>query len=381
MEQADIVVIGAGIAGASAAYELADGASVVLLEREDRPGYHTTGRSAAVFAPAYGNEPIRRLTRASQTFYEADAGGLADHAVLGARGEFLVARGDQLEALGEAERVLSVELPDLERLSGEEAVARLPVLRPDYIAAALFDDSARDMDVAAIHQGFLNGFRRRGGRLLVDAEVLALKEGGRGWLVETKAGPFEAEVVVNAAGAWADEIAQLAGVPPVGLVPKRRTAFIFDPAAAIDSSWPVVCDVDELFYFKPESGLLLGSPADETPMPPCDIQPEDLDVALAVDRIEKATSFQVKRITRRWAGLRSFVADKTPVVGRETSKPGFFWLAGQGGYGIQTAPAMARVARALLADGTLPPDLEATSFRFQDLAPDRTTLQRGQAGY
>lgn len=376
MDHVDIVVIGAGIAGASSACELANVGSVALLEREDHPGYHTTGRSAAVFAPAYGNGPIRQLTRASQSFYEANAGGLSPHPVLSPRGELLIARSDQLPALDAAEKALSRELDGLERLSADDVVTRVPALCGHYVAAGLADSAATDMDVAAIHQGFLNGFRKRSGKLVVNAEVLSLKEQASGWLVESKAGVFKTELVVNAAGAWADEVAALAGLSPIGLVPKRRTAFIFDPASTIDARWPVVCDIDEMFYFKPESGLLLGSPADETPMPPSDIQPDELDVALAIDRIERATDWQVKHVTRRWAGLRSFVADKTPVVGRDASKPGFFWLAGQGGYGIQTAPAMARVAFALATDQDVPDDIQATGLDTQDLAPGRASLRR-----
>lgn len=376
MDQVDIVIIGAGIAGASAAYEMAAVASVLLLEREDRPGYHTTGRSAAVFAPAYGNQPIRQLTRASRAFYDDHAGGLAAQPVLSPRGELLIAREDQIAALDAAEAALAPELDGLERLDAGAAVERVPALRPDYVAAALADRAAMDMDVAAIHQGFLDRFRKRGGRLLVDAEVLALTPAGTAWHVQSKAGSFRADVVVNAAGAWADEVATLAGARPIGLVPMRRTAFIFDPEAVVDPQWPVVCDVDEMFYFKPESGLLFGSPADETPMPPSDVQPEELDVAIAVDRIERATDWHVKRVTRKWAGLRSFVADKTPVVGMDGERPGFFWLAGQGGYGIQTAPALARVAAALIASQPLPDDILTTGLQPADLAPTRSSLHR-----
>ncbi len=375
MDQVDIAIIGAGIAGASAAYELAAIGSVLLLEREDQPGYHTTGRSAAVFAPAYGNGPIRQLTRASQAFYELRAGGLASLPVLSPRGELLIARSDQLEALDQAEKALSPDLEHLQRLGRDQVLEQVPSLDPSYIAAGLSDPSAADMDVAAIHQGFLNGFRNRGGKLLVDAEVLSLQEQTGTWIIETKAGPIKADLIVNAAGAWADEIARLAGVTPIGLVPKRRTAFIFDPAAPIEASWPVICDVDERFYFKPESGLLLGSPADETPMPPSDVQPDELDLALAIDRIEQATDWAVKRVTRRWAGLRSFVADKTPVVGRDPVKSTFFWLAGQGGYGIQTAPAIAALAAALVEGRNLPAALEAEGLETSELAPERASLR------
>lgn len=371
MDQVDIIVIGAGIAGASVAFELSAAASVLLLEREDQPGYHTTGRSAAVFAPAYGNLPIRRLTAASRAFYENDAGGLADGPVLHARGELIIARPDQLAALDRTETELRKQIGDLDRLDADQAIERLPVLRPGYAAAALSDDSAMDMDVAAIHQGFLKGFRRRNGQLAVDAEVTALRPVGTGWEVVTRAGVWRGEVVINAAGAWADEVAGLAGAGGIGLVPKRRTAFIFDPKEPVDPRWPVVVDVDEAFYFKPESGLLLGSPADETPSPPTDAQPEDLDIAVAADRIERATRWRIARITRRWAGLRSFVADRTPVVGFDPDRRGFFWLAGQGGYGIQTAPAMSRVAAALALGRALPDDIASTGLSAGDLAPHR----------
>ena len=374
MDQVDIVVIGAGIAGASAAFALAEKASVLLLEREDQPGYHTTGRSAAVFAPAYGNLPIRRLTAASRAFYESSAGGLADVPVLHRRGELLLARSDQLDMLDRTETELRLQSEHLERLNADEVIDRLPALRPGYAAAALADDLAMDMDVAAIHQGFLKGFRHRGGRLMVDAGVSGLRRVQAGWEIASRSGSFRAELVVNAAGAWADEVADLAGAARIGLVPKRRTAFIFDPKATIDPSWPIVIDVDEAFYFKPESGLMLGSPADETPSPPTDAQPEDLDVALAVDRIERATQWQVARVTRRWAGLRSFVADKTPVAGFDPDCSGFFWLAGQGGYGIQTAPALSRLAAALAFGEPLPDDIAETGLATADLSPRRSGL-------
>lgn len=374
MECVDVIVIGAGIAGASVAYELSESASVLLLEREDQPGYHTTGRSAAVFAPAYGNLPIRQLTAASRSFYEQNAGGLSAQPVLHPRGELLLARSDQLAALDRAEAELRKQIDHLERLETDTLIERLPALRPGYAVAALADSSAMDMDVAAIHQGFLSGFRRRGGRLVVNGEVTSLQKKASGWDVESKAGVFHAEIVINSAGAWADEIALLAGAEQIGLVPKRRTAFIFDPKEVIDPSWPVVVDVDETFYFKPESGLLLGSPADETSSPPTDAQPEELDVALAVDRVERATRWTVARIVRRWAGLRSFVADKTPVVGFDPACTGFFWLAGQGGYGIQTAPALARVAAALATGSPLPEDVMASGLSANVLCPERSGL-------
>jgi D-arginine dehydrogenase len=371
MQTCDVLIVGGGIAGASAAYEIAAFAKTILLERESQPGYHTTGRSAAVYAPAYGNRVIRALTGASHAFYRERAGGLADHPVLAPRGALFVGRADQLASLRTLYDEIHPEAPDLERMDERQLCARVPVLRPEYVAGGLYDPGSLDMDVAAIHQGYLKGVRARGGQVVTDAEVNAIRTAAAPWRVETRAGPFEAGVLVDAAGAWADQLAGMAGVAPVGLVPKRRTAILFEPSVAPDPAWPVVIDADEEFYFKPESGLLLGSPADETPVPPCDVQPEELDVAIAIDRIERAASFRVRHVRRKWAGLRTFAPDRTPVVGREATVPGFFWLAGQGGYGIQIAPALARAAARLLLEGALPEDLLDRGLVAADLLPLR----------
>jgi D-arginine dehydrogenase len=371
MQRCDVLIVGAGIAGASAAYEIAPFAKVVLLERESQPGYHTTGRSAAVFAPAYGNRVIRALTAASHSFYREQAGGLAEHPVLAPRGALFVGRADQRATLDLLQAETSAEVPDLERLDRGQTLARVPVLDPAYVAGGLYDPTSMDLDVAAIHQGYLKGLRGRGGTVVTDAEVSAIGGDAAPWRVETRAGPFEAAVLVDAAGAWADALAEMAGVAPLGLVPKRRTAILFEPSIPPDPAWPLVIDADEQFYFKPESGLLLGSPADETPVPPCDVQPEELDVALAIDRIERAASFRVTHVRRKWAGLRTFAPDKTPAVGMDESAPGFFWLAGQGGYGIQMAPALARAAARLLVEGVLPDDLLGGGLVAEDLLPLR----------
>jgi D-arginine dehydrogenase len=379
MQTSDVLVIGAGIAGASAAYELAPYARIVLLERESQPGYHSTGRSAAVFAPAYGNRVIRALTQASHRFYQDRVGGLAERAVLAPRGALVIGRADQLPALDRLLAETAPQVPGLERLDHEALLARLPALRPDYVAGAVFDPSAMDLDVAAIHEAYLKGFRARGGELVTEAEVVRIAGEVAPWRVETRAGAFEAAVLVDAAGAWADELAALAGVAPIGLAARRRTAFLFEPSVPVEPAWPAVVDAEEQFYFKPESGLLLGSPADATPMPPGDAQADELDVALAVDRIERAARFRVLRVPRRWAGLRTFAPDQTPVVGMEEMAPGFFWLAGQGGYGIQTAPALARSAASLLVDGVLPDDLLGLGLVAEDLLPLRFRLRPPEA--
>lgn len=376
MYTCDFLVIGAGIAGASVAYELARHGRVILLERERVPGYHSTGRSAAVLTENYGNTTIRLLTLASRPFLENPGEEFATIPLVSPRSMLWIARADQQETLGNALADARQLVPSIHAVSCEEARQLCPVLREEYLAAAVLEPEALDLDVHALHQGFLKGFVRRRGVIVTDAEVARLDRSGDSWDVRATQELFCAGMVINAAGAWCDQIGKLAGAQPIGLTSKRRTAFIFDGPPRSDlQAWPVVIDVDEQFYFKPESGRILASPADETPVPPGDVYPEDYDVALAVDRIERATTLSVQHIRRKWAGLRSFVADKAPVVGMDTAVPGFFWLAGQGGYGIMTSPAMARTAAALIIDGRLPADLAAAGLTPQALSPAR--LQRG----
>ncbi len=372
MEGCDFLVIGAGIAGASAAFELSRHGRVILLERERQPGYHTTGRSAALFTETYGNLTIRRLTSAGRSFFETPPDGFAEHPLLTRRGTLFIARTDQLGALERALAEAPVAAEPPRRLDAAGAVALNPALDPGYVAAALFEPGAMDIDVHALHGGFLRGLRAHGGRLVVNARVDTLSRRGGTWEADTPAGRFAAPVVVDAAGAWCDAVAALAGVRAAGLVPKRRTAFTFDPPAGMDvAGWPATIDIDEQFYFRPDAGRVLGSPADETPSEPCDAQPEEIDIAIGVDRIETATRLRVTRLVSKWAGLRSFVADKTPVAGFDPEAEGFFWLAGQGGYGIQTSPALGRVTAGLVVDGDLPGDLRARGLEKAMLAPER----------
>ena len=373
----DFVVIGAGIAGASAAYELSQHGSVVVLEREDAPGRHSTGRSAAMFIETYGNAGIRCLTRASRAFYHDPPQGFCEHSLLSPRGVMLIANDSQMDTLAEFEDEVGAPAEGIERISADAAVKIVPILKRGAVAGAVLEHDASDIDVHALHQGYLKGLRQRGGQVVVNAEVSSLKRDNGTWVIETRAGTFRGPVVVNAAGAWGDELAKLAGAKPVGLVPKRRTAITVDAPDGVESGgWPVVGDIGESFYFKPESGRLMVSPADETEMPPCDVQPDELDVAITVDRFETATSMKVSRIEHKWAGLRSFVADKCLVIGFDDEVDGFFWLAGQGGYGIQTAPAAARTAASLIVSGTLPDDVAGTGLEQNALAPDRPALQR-----
>ena len=369
----DYLVIGAGMAGASAGYELAAHGTCLVLEQESAPGYHSTGRSAALYTEAYGNSVVRALARGGRPFMAGPPPGFAEVPILTPRGSMFVGRADQRAAVDAALAAAEAAVPGAVReIPVEEARELVPVLDPDYVAFALSEPGAMDIDVDALHQGFLRGLKARGGEVLTGAEVQAIARHGGEWRVTTPQGGFAAPVVVNAAGAWADAVAGLAGARQVGLVPKRRTALTFDPPEGVDvGGWPATISVSEDWYFRPDAGRLMGSPADETPVPPQDVQPEELDLAEAVHRIEQATTLKVRRIVNKWAGLRSFVADKTPVAGEAPDAPGFFWLAGQGGYGIKTAPALARITAALITGAEFPPDLAALGLSAGDLAPER----------
>lgn len=369
--QFDVLVVGGGIAGVSVGAALAQTRRVAVLERERLPGYHATGRSAALFCETYGSPQIRALSRGSRAFLAAPPAGFTETALLLPRGLLYVAHEDQLERL-----CRFAEEPDLRDkrplLDTDAARALSPLLRPEHAVAALHDPDASDIEVHALHQGYLRLLRRRGGLYAAPADVLALERRNGLWTLDCGSARYSAPVVVNAAGAWADRIAALAGVAPIGLEPRRRTAVMIEaPEHADLAQWPLTLDVDETFYFKPDAGRLLLSPADETPSEPCDAAPEELDVAIAIDRFERATTLQVRRVLQRWAGLRSFVADRNPVVGYAADVPGFFWLAAQGGYGIQTAPAMARLAAALLQERPVPADLLALGVDASSLSPER----------
>ncbi|MGZ6017850.1 MAG: NAD(P)/FAD-dependent oxidoreductase [Phenylobacterium sp.] len=366
----DYLIVGSGIAGAGAAYELSDGERVLLLEREDAHGYHTTGRSAALYSEAYGNAVIRGLTRASRPFFEAPPQGFAAHPLLSPRGCLYIGRPDQAQALAD---LLAAEPAALRPVTREAALALVPALNADYVGSGLLEAGAMDADVEAIHQGFLRGARARGAEIRLGCEVVAIAPSAEGFAVRTASGEsFETRVLINAAGAWADVIAGLAGVRPVGLQPMRRTAMIIDgPPGADVRAWPMVIDADEAFYFKPDAGRLLASPADETPVDPHDAWADEMDVAICIERIQNAADIPVQRIVRSWAGLRSFVSDRSPVIGFDAETPGFFWLAGQGGYGVQTAPAAARTAAALARGGPLPADIAAQGVTAEALSPAR----------
>ncbi|MBS0546194.1 MAG: FAD-binding oxidoreductase [Proteobacteria bacterium] len=376
MQEFDFAIVGAGIAGVSAAYHFAPRARVIILEREHVPAYHTTGRSAALHSETYGSAEIRAITVATGRFYRNPPPGFAERPVLTPRGALIAGRAEQQPALQKAAAEYASLVPSVRWLEPPEVLARQPLLKPEAAGGgAVFEPEADDMDVAAIHAGFLRGARAAGAVLRLNAEVAALDRKNGRWEIRLGDGEtIAAANIVNTSGAWADVVGGLAGARPVGLVPKRRTAFTFDaPAGVAIEKMPMVIDFDESWYIKPEVGQFLASPADETPSPPCDAQPDEMDIAIAVDRIETATTLQIRRLKNKWAGLRSFVSDKNLVVGYDGSVPGFFWLAGQGGYGIQTGAAAGRLAASLALDGKLPADIVELGVTEAALSPGRFT--------
>ncbi len=373
----DVIVIGAGIAGASIGYFLSRSVRVLVLEREAQPGYHTTGRSAALFAESYGTPQVRALTLASRAFFELPPAGFTEHAVLGDRGALFVGTANQQAELDSLHTIVRAFTDRARRLAADEARAMVPVLEPAFADGAVLDPLSADMDVHAIHQGFLRGIRANGGAIACDAEVTTIDREDGQWGVRAGGQDHHAPLLVNAAGAWCDVIARLAGATPIGLVPKRRTAFTFAPPPdASCARWPAVIGADESFYFKPDAGLLLGSPANQDPMEPHDVRPEEEDVATGIWRIEQATRLRIRRPASTWAGLRSFVADGDLVGGFDADREGFFWCAAQGGYGIQTSPAMGETCAALLLGGPVPPQVAAFGVTAEMLSPLRLRSAR-----
>ena len=354
----DVVIIGAGIAGASLAAELAPHRSVVLLEAEDIPGYHSTGRSAANWHETLGGPVVQPLTKASGTF-------LHDNGFLRPRFTIEVAEAEALPQLDKLEADFAGTGTRLTRIDAEGIRKLVPQAKPVLVAGLVEEDCA-DIDVGALHGHYLGAFKRAGGILLTDSRVTGIGRSGAIWHVYAGDDVVKAKVVVNAAGAWADVVAALAGVAPIGIEPKRRTIAQVRVDSDVPEDMPFVIDVAGTYYFRPEGqNRLWLCPHDETPVEPQDAAPEELDVAIAIDRFETVTNWKVLAVERKWAGLRSFAPDRLPVYGFASEVPGFFWCAGQGGYGIQTAPAAAHMCAHLILGDTVPRGVDPAPFTPQ----------------
>jgi D-arginine dehydrogenase len=372
----DIAIVGAGMAGAAAGYALArsrgSASGIILIERESQPGYHSTGRSAALYEPVLGNATVRAFNTASAAFLRSPPAGFAERALLTRRGELTIADGSQRTAIEQVLALDGLGGHAIHEISTAEALAKIPILRPELAGFACYEPDVMDMDVNAIHQGFLRGFAAAGGKLICNTGIAGIEKTGSAWRIATDSETIEAAAIVNAAGAWADEIAAMAGALKIGLQPKRRTAAILPAPEGFDiHDWPVFGVAAEAGYFKPESGKLLVSPGDATPVEPQDVQPEELDIAILVDWYETKTNQTVRRVERRWAGLRTFAPDNSPVLGEDPDLPGFWWLAGQGGYGIMMAESLGRGLAGLIRHGELPEDLRALGVLPADVSPSR----------
>lgn len=365
-----VVVIGGGIAGVSAAAHLAPHAEVTLLEMEGSLAYHTTGRSAALFVVNYGADGIRPLAHASQTFFESPPEGSTDAPLLSSRGLLWLATVEQMPKLEQIAEEGRASGARSELIGAKEVTDLLPMVKADRVAGGLYEPTAQDIDVAGLHQAFVRMVRREGAEIITRARVSGVEKAKAGWTVATSDSEHRCDVVVNAAGAWGDVIAPMAGVQPVGLQPMRRTAFMV-PGDSSYSGWPMVVDTDQRFYFKPDGVQLLCSLAEENPSEPTDPTPRMEDVALAIERINEATNLGIRTVNSEWVGLRTFAPDREMVIGEEPGAPGFFWLTGQGGTGIQTAPAYGALLASLVTGSDLPPHLKAAGVIPETTSPAR----------
>ncbi|MAO28354.1 MAG: glycerol-3-phosphate dehydrogenase [Roseovarius sp.] len=371
----DIAVVGGGIVGASLLHFLDGARSVILLEQEAAVGYHSTGRSAAEFTRRFHSEPIGRLTSASAAFMMSPPTGFSEADLLRPRGNLIVAdaeKADRLMALFHQEQAAGpAAASPVELIEIDGALEKCPILDPNWLKAAFFDPDCWDVEVESLLQGYLRSAKAKGAAVRQSCQVIAALREGDHWLIETTQGALRARCVVNAAGAWADSVAQLFRARPLGLTPHRRTAISVEVPGHDVGAMSEVCEVDELFYFKPDAGKLMVSPADETPVDAHDVRPEELDIAYAAHYIGEVTTLDVRHIAHSWAGLRTFASDRLPVIGASQEVEGFFWLAGLGGAGIQTSPAVGQIAAALLRATPLPDNLCQAGVDVTAFSPDR----------
>ncbi|MDQ3139499.1 MAG: FAD-binding oxidoreductase [Pseudomonadota bacterium] len=375
MSNADFIVIGGGIAGVSAACRLASHGKVVVIEAERTLSYHSTGRSAALSHYGIGNRTVRGLTVSSRRFFERPPEGFSEIPLCRPTQALFAAKEGMMEALEQLYREMPRFTNTIKRAGTEEILALCPVLKtgPGAVIAGIVDGGAIRLDPEEMVQGYVRAVRAAGGEIRTDTRIGGIARDGAGWTVRTEGGErVSAPILVNAAGAWADHVAALAGVMPLGLTQLRRTLIYFDAPAEMDvRGWPFVKTAVDDFYMLPDGSRLMASPVDEVASGACDAQPDEYDLALAAAKVENYTTLKVGRITSRMAGLRSFVADRVPTAGFAPDAPGFFWLAGQGGYGLQTAPAMAEIVEALVTGGDWPSGLAALGVTRDKIVPQR----------
>jgi D-arginine dehydrogenase len=370
--KADTVVVGGGIAGAAAAYFLSAYQSVILLEREDFPGYHATGRTAAVFTENYNSDIVSGLVRASRHFFESPPLNFCEYPLLDGLGVLTWAGRDQREQFEDAWLVAQKRVPSVERRDSAFAIEKVPILRRDLVAECIWEPGARSIDVNGLLQGYLRGLAKNGGRVVAGADVMKIAR-ATDWHISTSTqGEFRASVLVNAAGAWAQNVAAMAGAASVTIEPRQRTALLIDlPIGLSAIGWPMVSRIGGSLYFRPSAGQLLVSPADQTPVTAYDATPNELDVAIAVERFQEVTTLVVSRIRHSWAGLRSFAVDELPVVGWDSKVAGFYWLAGQGGAGVKLSPVLGKIAAASIAGAPMPSSFDREGVDLRMISPCR----------
>lgn len=367
----DVLVVGGGIAGVSIGYELASTGRVGLLEMESTLAYHTTGRSAATWLGTYGNEPIRALTKASRSFLVDPPHDIYETDLASPLGLLYIAGPTRADAIRQLYDDVVGLTPDVQIIDEAAALAHNPLLKPGFVELAMWEDGALDVDVHELHQGYTRGLRSRGASIITSAKVVAAEHDGVAWTLTTSAAEsYRAPIVINAAGAWVDELAMMLGARPVGIQPLRRSIFMV-PAHDTVEHLPMTFDIDHQFYFKHDSGQYLCSPADETLQPAGDAKPDELEIARAIEAINEATVLDVRHVRTAWAGLRSFTPDQTPAVGFDPAVEGLFWYAGQAGFGIQICPAMARLGAALVLSREVPADITSTGLDVATLDPKR----------
>ena len=345
----DIIVLGSGIAGISIASELSEYLNVCVLEKEGLISYHSTGRSLAFYLESYGNEVIRQLTSASKDFFYNRIDTTSKNILIKKRGVIHIANKFQTIKLKNLYETLTKNNENFKILNKLQTMELLPCLNDEYVDSSIYDSEASDIDVNAVYNIYLKNLTKNNGKVITDIKITEFLHQVHGWKILTNQDEFYTKIIVNAAGAWCDLIATNVGAKKINIVPKKRTIFCFKPTnIKLNNKWPLGVDVEENFYFKIENDTVIASPADETPTVPHDVQAEDIDIALGIERIKNSTLFEFNSIFNKWAGLRSFVKDKNPVIGFDNKFKNFFWFAGQGGYGIQTAPALSKIASNLI---------------------------------